>query len=204
MNRSNADREPIFPAALFALWFVSAILLSLGLTRPLLAIDINIEGVIRDTLEQQPIVGVVLQERGIVVADLASKVPPSSSTRQSIVSSTIKLFRLNAKISAVLILVFSIVMPICKQVALLLLLILSPQNGKKILPTLVAIHKWAMLDVFVLSSVVLALSSGSSWNATLLDGFYWFLGYFIAAAALGRLLARRRALIPPPITIRFT
>ena len=43
----------------------------------------------------------------------------------------------------------------------------------------------------------LALSSASAWDATLLDGFYWFLGYFFMAGVLGLLLAKRMASLRP-------
>jgi len=51
------------------------------------------------------------------------------------------------------------------------------------------LHKWAMVDVFVLAMVVLMLSSAAAWSATILDGFYWFLVYFVLAAILGFLVS---------------
>lgn len=174
-----------------ALWVCSAILLSLGLTRPVIQIAVHVEGVLQEALDRQPIIGLMLQERGLNVADIASKLPPSSLTSQSVVSSVVKLMRLKCYTAAVLILLFSIVVPIVKQIALLLVAVLPPDVSTRLSSATQAVHKWAMLDVFVLAMVVLALSSATSWNAALLDGFFWFLGYFFTAAALGMVLSRR-------------
>lgn len=183
---------------LFALWLCSAALLSLGLTRPVIQIAVNIEGVLRDALDRQPVLGLLLQERGLKIADIASKLPPSSVTRQSIVSSTMKLYRLECYTAATLILVFSIMVPIGKQVALLMV-VLGPHDSAETLSSATQIvHKWAMLDVFVLAMVVLALSSATAWNAMLLDGFFWFLGYFFTAGALGIFLSQRLKSIRHP------
>jgi hypothetical protein len=172
-------------------WVCSAVLLSLGLTRPIIEIAVNIEGVLQDALDRQPIVGLMLQEHGLNVANIASKLPPSNVTRKSIVSSVANLMRLRCYTAATLILLFSVVVPIAKQLALLLVVVLPPEASARLNGVTRAIHKWAMMDVFVLAMVVLALSSATAWNAALLDGFYWFLGYFFTAAALGLLVSRR-------------
>jgi uncharacterized paraquat-inducible protein A len=116
------------------------------------------------------------------------------------VSSATKLYRLRCYTAATLILLFSIVVPIGKQIALLIL-VLFPQGGfKKLSSVTSAVHKWAMLDVFVLSMVVLVLSSATTWNAVLLDGFFWFLGYFFTAGTLGVLLSQRFKSVRHPST----
>jgi hypothetical protein len=175
---------------LLTLWLGSTVLLAFGLTRPVIQIAVNVEGVLQEALDRQPVVGLLLQERGLKLSDIASKLPPSSMTRQSIISSAFKLYRLGSFTAATLILVFSIVLPICKQIALFTMLMSLHAGSKNLASITTAVHKWAMLDVFVLSMVVLALSSASSWSATLLDGFYWFLGYFFTAGTLGAKLSR--------------
>jgi hypothetical protein len=185
MNRGT------FSLPFLALWLISASLLALGLTRPVIEISVNVEGVLRDAVDHQPIVGLLLQEKGIKLNDLVSKLPPSSVTRQSITSSAMKLYRFEAYSAATLILIFSIIIPITKQIALLIVVLFPFGRSGQINAVTKAIHKWAMLDVFVLAMVVLALSSATAWNAVLLDGFYWFLGYFFSAGALGILLTRR-------------
>lgn len=174
-----------------ALWLISASLLTLGLSRPMIKIAVNVEGVLRDALDRQPVVGLLLQEHGLRLADISSKLPPTSVTDQSIVSSVIKLFQLGSYTAASLILIFSVLVPVVKQLVLLFLLLMPHRASTKLGATIKAIHKWSMLDVFVLSTVVLALSSASAWHARLLDGFFWFLGYFFTAGILGILLARQ-------------
>jgi hypothetical protein len=183
-----AEKTPTLPVVL---WLCSSALLSLGLTRPVIQIDVNIEGVLRDALDRQPAIGLLLQERGFKLADVASKLPPTNSTRQSVVSSAMKLYRLKCFTAATLILLFSIVVPLGKQAVLLFVLLSPDGNSKNLVSAASALHKWAMLDVFVLSMVVLALSSATAWNALLLDGFYWFLGYVFTAGVLAVLLSRR-------------
>src|SRR5262245_36230352 len=107
-------------AVAIALWVCSAVLLSLGLSRPVIQIAVHVEGVFQQALDRQPIIGLLLQEKGLNVADLASKLPPSSTSDQSIVSSAEKLFRMQCYAAAGLIVAFSIVVPIVKQIVLLL------------------------------------------------------------------------------------
>ena len=185
---SAGNRLTLAPVVL---WVCSTALLCLGLTRPVIQITVNVVGVLQEALDRQPIVGLMLQERGLNVADIASKLPPSSVTRQSVASSVAKLMRLNCYAAATLILLFSVVVPIVKQIVLLLVVVLPSDASARLCAAAQIVHKWAMLDVFVLAMVVLMLSSATSWNATLLDGFYWFLGYFFTAAALGVMMSRR-------------
>lgn len=184
---------------LLILWVCSAVFLFFGLTHPIVEIAVNVSGVLRDAIDRQPIIGLLLQEKGLNLSDLAAKLPPTSVTRKSIVSSVGALYQLDAYSAATLILLFSVITPIAKQVSLLLV-VLFPDQSVKLGTITQAIHKWAMLDVFVLAMIVLTLSSATAWNATLLDGFYWFLGYFFSAGALGLLLSRRRHRSASPTT----
>ena len=193
-SAASARPNPI----LIALWLCSAALLFLGLTRPIIQIEVNIVGVLQDALDRQPIVGLILQEKGFNLSQVASKLPPTSATENSVLSSVRKLYELDCYTAASLILAFSIVVPICKQLAMLLGLLAMPWGKPRVLVAMTqAVHKWAMLDVFVLALVVLGLSSATAWNAYLLEGFYWFLGYFFVAAVLGILLSKRHNAASP-------
>ena len=191
------DRVMIFKLTVLRhlLWATSTVFLVLGLSRPVIEVAVNVESVLKDAVDRQPIIGILLQERGIKLSELASKLPPSTSTRQSICSSVVKLYRVKCYTAATAILLFSILAPIVKQIALLLTLILPAERAQRISRFTQAIHKWAMLDVFALAMVVIALSSAAAWKATLLDGFLWFLAYFATAAVLGAVVARLTA--PP-------
>jgi uncharacterized membrane protein len=178
---------------LFALWGCSTFFLLLGLSRPVIEIAVNVQSVLKDAINQQPVVGLLLQERGFKLSEIAPKLPPLSKTRQSITSSVAKLYSIGSYTAATIILVFSVLFPIAKQLAFLMTLIMPWENTKKILHTVKTLHKWAMVDVFVLSMVVLTLSSAAAWSSTLLDGFYWFLCYFFSAGVMGYLLSRQAA-----------
>jgi paraquat-inducible protein A len=146
--------------------------------------------VLKDAISQQPVVGLLLQERGFKLSEIAPKLPPMSKTRQSIASSVAKLYSLGCITAGSLILGFSILFPIAKQAAFLLALAMPGSHTRKLLSITQTLHKWAMVDVFVLAMIVITLSSAAAWSSTLLDGFYWFLGYFFSAALLGILLSR--------------
>lgn len=172
-------------------WLLSTALLVFGLTQPVVEISVNVEGVLRDALDRQPVLGLLLQEKGLNISEISSRLPPSSQSQQSVVSSAVKLYRLECYTAATLILLFSIVVPVCKQLALLAMIMIPQGKLSQVAAVTTAVHKWAMLDVFVLAMVVLVLASASAWTATLLDGFYWFLGYFFTAGLLGVALSRR-------------
>lgn len=167
-----------------ALWVATSILLFLGLTRPIIQISVNVESVLRDAIDQQPVIGLLLQEKGFKLSDIASKLPPSSTMRQSICSSAAKLINLRCYSAAFVIVLFSIVTPIVKQGVYLYSLMYSEKAASRYVMWAKLLHKWAMVDVFVLAMVVLTLSSAAAWNAKLLDGFFWFLAYVSLAAVL--------------------
>lgn len=184
---------------LLGIWALSSILLLLGLFRPIVEISVSLEDVLKDASRKHPAVGFMLQERGVNMAELASKLPPSNTTRQSIVSSVKELFRLGSYSAALIVLVFSVVLPITKQVVFVLSL-LGGSDSRRVLPWVATVHKWAMVDVFVLAMVVLTLSSATAWNAKLLGGFYWFLGYFFLAAFLAKKIQNARTENQPIVT----
>lgn len=174
---------------LIPIWLACSAFLALGLTRPIIEISVNVESVLRDAINQQPVIGLLLQEKGFKLSDIASKLPPTSTTTQSIFSSATKLFSLRCYSAAIVIILFSIVTPIAKQ-GVFLCAILFPKNlAPRYVMLTKVLHKWAMVDVFVLAMVVLTLSSAAAWSATILDGFYWFLVYFVLAAILGFLVS---------------
>ena len=166
------------------LWLCSTGLLAFGLTRPVIEIAVNVEGVLRDALDRQPVVGLLLQERGLKLSDIALKLPPTSMTRQSVISSALKLYRLGNFTAAGLIFLFSITLPICKQILLLTMLASLHSGSKRMASVITAVHKWAMLDVFALAMVVLALSSASACEPT--RSSMAFIGFSATSSPLAR------------------
>jgi hypothetical protein len=195
LHASNVDAptatHSMSRSALCVAWLVSSALLACGLTLPVVEIQVNAQGVLQEALDQQPIIGLLMQEKGLSMDELASKLPPQSTTRQSVVSSVFKLFSLQCHLAATLVLMFSVLVPIGKQVVQLLAILAHGPTSDRFFAAASSLHKWAMLDVFVLAMVVLALSSATSWNALLQQGAYWFLAYFFTSALLNSLIGRR-------------
>ncbi len=167
-----------------ALWIISSVLLYFGLTEPIIALAVEPKIVIEGMIREQPVIAILLRQQGYDIQALMGLIPDTVPTEQSIVSSVQELFRLNSVIPASVILFFSIITPILKQVIFGLYFVLRGEAVRLVAGLVGAIHKWAMLDVFVLSIVIVALSSQSGWSATLLPGLYWFLGYFFTAAMM--------------------
>ena len=70
------------------LWATSTVFLVLGLSRPVIEVAVNVESVLKDAVDRQPIIGILLQERGIKLSELASKLPPSTSPSVPMIGET--------------------------------------------------------------------------------------------------------------------
>jgi paraquat-inducible protein A len=101
---------------------------------------------------------------------------------QSIMESITSLFDGGNRLVAVLILLFSVIVPILKALFLLLALAIPVAGVRYYLHQIVLlIGKWSMADVFVVG-VFMAFLAGSahpSASATLHDGFYFFTAYCV-------------------------
>jgi uncharacterized paraquat-inducible protein A len=101
---------------------------------------------------------------------------------QSIVSSIDALMTNGSHLVAVLILLFSIVVPVIKALSLMVALFLPQQKISYQLHRFVlAIGKWSMADVYAVGIFMayLAGSANANTQATLLSGFYFFVGYCV-------------------------
>lgn len=110
---------------------------------------------------------------------------------QSIMESITSLLESGNRLVAILILLFSVVVPILKAIFLLLALALPIAGVRYYLHQIVLlIGKWSMADVFVVG-VFMAYLAGSahpSAHATLHDGFYYFTAYCVFSILGGQLL----------------
>ncbi len=185
------------PALQIALFVISSVFLFLGLTQPIIAITVGIDDVVRDLLRQQPLFGLAIQERGLDVKTVLDILPASSATEQSILSSIGELYRLDSHLAATIILLFSVITPIVKQLVVLVRIVLPQSAPDWLLRATQTIHKWAMVDVFVLAVAVVAVSSARAWTAELQVGFYWFIAYFFTAAAMMVVFRRPNAPAAP-------
>ena len=140
---------------------ISLICLYPGLTNPILTLEIGAE---------LPLVGkMTFYER-----------------TQNIVETIETLFKENNELVAVLILFFSIVVPLLKAIILLMVLFFKQIKKRLNLYRFVyAIGKWSMADVFVVGVFLayLATQSNEGIHAELEDGFYYFTAYCLISLA---------------------
>lgn len=101
---------------------------------------------------------------------------------QSILQGVSSLFRSGNELVAILILLFSVIVPVIKAL-LLMTVITAPQwRYSKVIHQFVAvIGKWSMADVFVVGIFIAYLAGKANPNidAELFAGFYWFTAYCI-------------------------
>ena len=92
---------------------------------------------------------------------------------------------------AFLIVTFSVVIPVLKGLTILFTWLWPSDLRWRIVA---AISKWSMVDVFVVGILVAFLTAKATAEiqATLLDGFWWFLSFCILSIISGQLLALHR------------
>tara|TARA_B100000953_G_scaffold232093_1_gene193460 strand:- start:28 stop:540 length:513 start_codon:yes stop_codon:yes gene_type:complete len=92
---------------------------------------------------------------------------------------------------AFLIVTFSVVIPVLKGLTILFTWLWPSDLRWRIVA---AISKWLMVDVFVVGILVAFLTAKATaeMQATLLDGFWWFLSFCILSIISGQLLALHR------------
>lgn len=92
---------------------------------------------------------------------------------------------------AFLIVTFSVVIPVLKGLTILFTWLWPSDLRWRIVG---AISKWSMVDVFVVGILVAFLTAKATaeMQATLLDGFWWFLGFCILSIVSGQLLAMHK------------
>lgn len=113
---------------------------------------------------------------------------------QSIMQSIAALFNSGNTVVAVLILFFSVVVPLLKAALLLLACVLpAPQWRFYCHQTVLIIGKWSMADVFVVG-IFIAYMAGQAhpqMQASVYAGFYYFAGYCVCSV-LGAQVMRVR------------
>jgi len=101
---------------------------------------------------------------------------------KGIIGSIEKLYSMGNYPVAIVILLFSVVIPSIKTIALLLLAIFEKQKfAQKMVLFFKHLGKWSMADVFVVSLLLVFLSTGSTdvSRAEIEIGLYFFLSYVI-------------------------
>ncbi len=145
----------------FILTAISVALLIPGLFNPILNINIGTE---------IPMVGkIVLYEQ-----------------TQNILETAKTLYEHNNTFPAVLIIVFSVIIPFFKAIIIMIVGVAKNlPNRYKLYRFVYAIGKWSMADVFVVGIFIAYLSTNSdkNINADLQDGFFYFAGYCLLSLA---------------------
>ncbi|MCV9385471.1 paraquat-inducible protein A [Reichenbachiella ulvae] len=103
---------------------------------------------------------------------------------QSILETIDTLYSNNNKFVGILILLFSIIIPIAKGVSMMAVLLVKKAAWKLQLYRVVhSIGKWSMADVFVVGIFIAFLSTESnrSVEAELFEGFYYFTAYCLVS-----------------------
>ncbi|MRI35039.1 paraquat-inducible membrane protein A [Endozoicomonas sp. OPT23] len=123
---------------------------------------------------------------------------PAYKKTRSIIGTASDLWNFGFKLVAVLILTFSVVVPLIKT--LLLGFACHPASNEKALKVNALLGKWSMADVFAMGVFIAMLaangsSQGSaliSFHAELHAGFYWFLAYCLVSSLAGQYLLKNR------------
>lgn len=107
---------------------------------------------------------------------------------------------------AVLIVVFSMVVPLLKMLIVAAAVLASGHVSELLLRINAALSKWSMADVFVIALLIAFMAGSSSghageflrMHAALGAGFYYFLAYCLFSIAAGALLSGRAGPGPLP------
>jgi len=113
---------------------------------------------------------------------------------RSLLTTSERLYDLGYPIVAALVLLFSTIIPSLKGLLLIAYLCVNESLKKTLFLIINVIAKWSMADVFVAGILVSFLSAKANeqLTATLLEGFYYFLGYCLLSILSGQLLQAYR------------
>ncbi|MDP0562195.1 MAG: paraquat-inducible protein A [Candidatus Endonucleobacter sp. (ex Gigantidas childressi)] len=190
---------------------LSAILLIPGITQPLISLqaDMNRQAVINEgkTLICEQNMHPAMASMATQFLDglkVKGKTNLYNKTR-SIFGTAEDLWKSGNLLVALLIVVFSIIIPATKT--LLILTACLIKNTRPLIRLNSFLSKWSMADVFAIGVIVACLAANGtssekalmSFNAELHVGFYWFLSYCLASIATGQLLIHIHTSTTPKI-----
>jgi hypothetical protein len=159
-----------------------------------------------DTLANEPSVPafmVSVTQQLVSQLDVAGELPAFEKTR-SIVGTVQELYQADKVLVAMLIALFSIVVPALKCLLMLVSAMVKQSPVIQMADRIKnMISKWSMADVFVVAIIVAYLAANAtqqtedlfSLNAQLLSGFYYFLSYCILSILSAQLLDQDRAVV---------
>jgi hypothetical protein len=152
-----------------------------------------------DTLANDPSVPafmVSVTQQLVSQLDVAGELPAFEKTR-SIIGTVQELYQADKVLVAVLIALFSIVVPVLKCLLMLVSAMANQAGAIQLANKIkIMISKWSMADVFVVAIFVAFLAANAtqqtedlfSLDAQFMSGFYYFLSYCILSVLSAQLL----------------
>ncbi|MFT4767182.1 MAG: hypothetical protein ACI8RN_000307 [Glaciecola sp.] len=189
---------------------ISMALLYPGITQPVLTLsgelekselaDFGIDLIAGESGSTQTRDMLNMMARMVGLDQIEGRVEAYRSTR-SIVGMSKELADNGNMLVAVMIVSFSIVIPVLKLLLQAVALLVPGTFGRRLLKLNAALGKWSMADVFVMAMLIAFMAGQASnhvgdlliMDAQLEPGFWFFLGYCIFAIAAGGLLNWRAA-----------
>ncbi len=175
-----------------------------GVSRPILELQGSVDKAQLVELGKQMVVtspGMMPMLSGMALkfldsVDVEGSIPAYQKSR-SILGTVGELFDSGNYLVGFLVMLFSVIVPVCKG-GLLLFSLLTPRAMHKHRSVMVAnlISKWSMADVFVVAVVVAFLAANATHNmgeiftlsARFGPGFYFFLGYCLLSLVSAQLM----------------
>jgi len=114
---------------------------------------------------------------------------------KSIIGTIQKLYEHKNYIIALIVLLFSIIIPLVKTLVILLYGFLKESGlGKNIIKTLDKLGKWSMADVFIVAFLVVFFSTKQDIHSSLVveSGLYFFLGYVLLSMIGSTLMSKTK------------
>lgn len=174
---------------------ISLLLLIPGITQPLITLQANMnrQAVVQEgqrILQQQDLHPAMKS----MASQFLSSLRVEGESRvygktRSILGTAQDLWQFGYRFVAILILTFSVVIPVLKS--LLLMVTAFSTQPRTLLTINSVISKWSMADVFAMGVIIAALAANGAssesviinFQAELHSGFYWFVGYCLSASA---------------------
>lgn len=136
-----------------------------------------------------------MMSRFMGLDQISGRVEAYRSTR-SIIGMSQELAENGNAVVAILILSFSVLIPVCKLLLQLAAFALPGPVGRRLLTLNAALGKWSMADVFVMAMLIAFMAGRASnhvgellvMDAQLETGFWFFLAYCLFAIAAGAVL----------------
>lgn len=124
-------------------------------------------------------------------AHLEATLPDNKPEPYSIIRSVETLYNDKSYLIAGIVLTFSVIVPILKQTIMTLGLLFPKGLPKIAIRILEIVHRWAMVDVFVLAIALVAVTRSSFVEGETGNGLIYFLIYILTSGLLMFLLQRQ-------------